>query len=234
MGALFSRAPAAVPPPCAREQVNSEVEALSGSGESSMGKRLASHAPRPARTGSEKRCLLAPRLPLACLEAPACALSLSHGHVCMLIMPTGTTAREPDHSTSTGGASLLSPGPPLIPACASFDVSGAASAMCCEFGNALGLYGHLLLEIHTMVCGELLRSAAFVVEAARRAGCSFLLLRCRPLVCGMGAGLSVPPGRGAAVTRRGRRELHHPQLVRPRAASACAAVRLKRVAERAA
>ena len=79
-------------------------------------------------------------------------------------------------------------------------------------------------------CGEFLRSAAFVVEAARRAGCSSLLLRCRPLVCGVGAGLSVPPGRGAAVTRRGRQELHHFQLSRPRAASAYAAIRLERVA----
>lgn len=93
-----------------------------------------------------------------------------------------------------------------------FNLPVVSSAMCCEFGNALGLYGHLLFEMRMILRGELLRSAAFVVEAARRAGCSSLLLRCRPLVCGVGAGLSVPPGRGAAVTRRGRRELHHPHL----------------------
>ena len=68
--------------------------------------------------------------------------------------------------------------------CTSSHMSGARRAMYCESGNALWLYRHLLFELHTVVCGELYQSVAFVVEAVRRAERSFLLLRCRPLVGG--------------------------------------------------
>ena len=41
--------------------------------------------------------------------------------------------------------------------------------MSCELGNALGLYKYLLIEMHTVVCGELCQSVVFVVEVVRRA-----------------------------------------------------------------
>ena len=68
--------------------------------------------------------------------------------------------------------------------CTSSHMSGARRAMYCESGNALWLCRHLRFELHTVVCGELYQSVAFVVEAVRRAERSSLLLRCRPLVGG--------------------------------------------------
>ena len=69
MGALFSRAPAAVPPSGAREKAAAEVAALPQHSGSRFGTLEATCVPRPALAGCEKRACLLPGRPAACLRA---------------------------------------------------------------------------------------------------------------------------------------------------------------------